>query len=106
MVEICFVEADGNEIVADAAIGDTLMQTAKNAGVAGVLAECGGSMVCGTCHVFLKADWYERLAPPGEIEEVLIEGAPHPQPTSRLSCQIQITAEMEGMEVAIPETQL
>jgi len=106
MVEIVFVEADGEEITVEAEVGEPLMRAAKNGGVAGVLAQCDGSMACGTCQVYLEPDWYQRLEGPSEIECDLIEFSLFPRETSRLSCQIPVVAEMQGMRVAVPEGQL
>jgi len=106
MVEIVFVDADGEEIAVDAMVGDPLMRAARNGGVAGVVAQCDGSMACGTCQVYLEKDWYERIDGPSEIESDLIEFSLFPRDTSRLSCQIPVVAEMEGMRVAVPKAQL
>ena len=106
MVGIVFVEADGEEIAVDAIVGEPLMRAAKNEGVAGVVAQCDGSIACGTCQVYLEEVWYQRIEGPSEIESDLIEFSLFPRGTSRLSCQIPVVAEMEGMRVTVPEAQL
>jgi 2Fe-2S ferredoxin len=106
MVGIVFVEADGEEIIVDAAVGEPLMRAARNGGVAGVVAQCDGSMACGTCQVYLEVDWYKRLGGPSEIESDLIEFSLSPRETSRLSCQVVVLPDMEGMRVDLPEAQL
>lgn len=106
MVNILFVEADGTETNVDATIGDTLMLTAKAGGVGGVVAECGGSMACGTCHVYLEENIFRSLSAPSTMEADMIEYALAPRATSRLSCQIEIVGNMDGMRVEVPEAQL
>lgn len=99
---ITFREADGSEVIADARVGDTLMETAKAAGVAGVVAECSGSMVCGTCHVYLSPEAYAAVGEPGEMEADMLDWGLEPRPTSRLSCQVTIGPELDGTTVDVP----
>ncbi len=81
------------------------MASAKAAAVPGILAECGGSMVCGTCHVFIDEDAFARLPAAGPMEAELIEYGLDPRATSRLACQIMVTEAMEGLAVEIPAAQ-
>lgn len=105
MAKITFVEADGTEIVADAKPGQTLMQVAVAAGVTGIVAECGGVCACATCHCYL-ASGSEALVPePQEPETDMLDFVIDPQPTSRLSCQIEITDELDNLTVHVPESQ-
>ncbi|MDE2436652.1 MAG: 2Fe-2S iron-sulfur cluster binding domain-containing protein [Sphingomonadales bacterium] len=105
MVRIAFVQPDGRREEAEAEVGETLMSQAKAAGIDGIVAECGGSMVCGTCHVYLGRELFDSLGPVPEMEADMLEYVIDPQPCSRLSCQIRVTAEMEGAEVGIPHSQ-
>ena len=105
MVRIVFRSASGTATEVDAAEGQSLMEAAKAAGITGIDAECGGSMICATCHVHVAPDWFARLAPAGEIEAEMVEYTRHPRPTSRLSCQIAVTAELDGLEVEVPPSQ-
>lgn len=105
MVQISYRTHDGRVGVFEAKAGQSLMASAKAAGVPGIVAECGGSMVCGTCHVFIDADWCARLPPAGSMEADLITYGMHPRDTSRLSCQITVTEAMEGLQLEIPPSQ-
>ena len=88
-----------------AATGQTLMQAAKAGGVPGVEADCGGSMVCGTCHVIVDDEWFARLPPPCEMEQLILEGVPDPHPRARLSCQLRMDASLGGIASSVPTTQ-
>ena len=105
MVQISYRTHDGRAGVFEAKAGQSLMASAKAANVPGIVAECGGSMVCGTCHVFIDADWYARLPPAGSMEADLIDYGLYPRDTSRLSCQILVTEAMEGLMLEIPPSQ-
>ena len=88
-----------------AKIGDSLMEVAKAHGVEGVLAECSGSMICGTCHVIVEETWYSRLPAAEEIEQDVLDGVNHRTPTSRLSCQVKIGENLNGLIVKTPPSQ-
>lgn len=105
MVRITIHDGKGESSAIDATPGDSLMQAAKAAGIDGIEAECGGSMVCGTCQVYVGEDWYALLPPASAMEAEMIEYTRHPQPRSRLSCQIVVTAGLEGMDVTTPPSQ-
>lgn len=81
------------------------METATFNGVPGVVAECGGSCSCATCHVYIDLDWYAQLPSPDESEQEMLEFAIDPRENSRLSCQVEITEELDGMVVHTPESQ-
>ena len=106
MPDITFIRFDGTEQGLDAAEGFSVMQAATGAGVAGIVGECGGSAMCATCHVIVDAAWADKLpaALPNELE-MLECTATERRPTSRLSCQIKLTAAMQGLIVRIPERQ-
>jgi 2Fe-2S ferredoxin len=105
MVRIVFHGANGDTTAIDAEPGVSLMASAKSAGVGGIEAECGGSMVCATCQVYVSEPWFSRIAPAGSIEAEMVEYTRHPRPNSRLSCQIVVNDAMDGMEVAVPPAQ-
>lgn len=105
MVRIVFHDCDGSVTEIDAKPGVSLMQNAKDHDVLGIEAECGGSMVCGTCQVYVADDWYANLPEPTEMEREMVEYTRHPRPSSRLSCQIVVTPEMDGLEVETPVSQ-
>lgn len=105
MVRIVVRDSAGAVSEIDAAPGRSLMESARAAGIAGIVAECGGSMVCATCQVYVAEPWFSRIAPAGAIEAEMVEYTRHPRPTSRLSCQIVVDAAMDGMEVDLPPAQ-
>jgi 2Fe-2S ferredoxin len=81
------------------------MQAAMDSLVPGIVAECGGYANCATCHVYVDPAWADKLPAPEEAEEVMIESAFDVRTTSRLSCQIQVTPETDGLIVRLPVTQ-
>jgi 2Fe-2S ferredoxin len=105
VVSITFVQQDGRRQQIAAEPGETLMANAKAKGIDGIEAECGGSMVCGTCHVYLEPRVFELLGPPPPMEADMLEYVIAPQATSRLSCQIRVGSDMDGMEVGLPPSQ-
>lgn len=105
MVKIVFHSASGGVDEVEAAVGGTLMRAAKDNGIDGIVAECGGSQVCGTCLVYVREPWFSRLPAPDELEAEMVDYAMHPHPRGRLSCQIELSAELDGMQVETPESQ-
>jgi len=105
MPRITFIEPDGFRREIDAPIGITLMQAAAQYGVQGILALCGGACACGTCHVYVDPAWLEKLEPREDMEEGMLECAWQPGENSRLSCQIHVTAELDGLVVTVPARQ-
>lgn len=105
MPRVTFIEPDGFRRVINAPVGITLMEAAMQNGVQGILALCGGACACGTCHVYIEAGWLPRLGGREEMEEGMLECAWEPAENSRLSCQVHITSEMDGLEVTVPQKQ-
>jgi 2Fe-2S ferredoxin len=105
MPKIVFIEPGGGRREIDAPLGLTLMEAARQHGVNGVVAQCGGACACSTCHVYIDPAWLAKLGPREEMEEGMLENAWEPRDNSRLSCQIQITADLEGLEVTVPQRQ-
>ncbi len=106
MPDISFIHPDGREEGLEAPEGVSLMQVASGAGVRGIVAECGGSAICATCHVYVEPGWLARLPPPGPDELAMLEcTAAERRPGSRLACQIRITAALQGLVVQVPERQ-
>ncbi|MBL9051266.1 MAG: 2Fe-2S iron-sulfur cluster binding domain-containing protein [Tabrizicola sp.] len=96
--------ADGREVTHDVAEGLNLMEAATSRGVPGIIGECGGSMSCATCHVVVDPAWAERAGDPSAFEEDMLDiTEAGRQPTSRLSCQIRMRAELDGIVVAVPQ---
>ena len=105
MVRIVFRDVTGNAQEINAEPGVSLMVSAKAHGIAGIEAECGGSMVCATCHIYVDEPWFSTIGAAGPIEAEMVEYTRHPRLTSRLSCQILVTEAMDGMEVGVPLSQ-
>jgi ferredoxin, 2Fe-2S len=103
MTRILFIQPDGREQKVDAKPGQSVMQAAIGAVVPGIVADCGGACTCATCHGYVDRAWSDRVPPPSADEVEMIDAAClHVQPTSRLTCQIKVTPEMEGLVVRIP----
>lgn len=105
MIRVVFTDIEGVEQAVDAEPGETLMACAKRYDVSGIEAECGGSMVCGTCHVYVDDEWSGRVGGPGDMEAEMLEYVIEPKPTSRLSCQIAMTSALDGLSVRTPVSQ-
>lgn len=106
MPTITYVQADGKRMVVEVPVGTSLMEGAMQSGVRGIYADCGGSASCATCHVYIDASFAARVAPASETELELLTGvAAERHPNSRLSCQIDVTGDLEGLLVTIPEKQ-
>jgi 2Fe-2S ferredoxin len=105
MPRIVFIEAGGLRHEVAASSGRTVMQAAMDASVPGIVAECGGCCSCATCHGFIDAPWSTRIAPAGAVEVSMLEGLLELQPNSRLTCQIEVTEELDGMVVRLPSSQ-
>lgn len=105
MVRVNFVQADGSEHALDLSEGTSVMEGAVKGGIDGIDADCGGAVSCATCHVHVPAEWYARLAPPSHDESDMLGFAVEADETSRLSCQIVLSPELDGLVVQIPATQ-
>lgn len=105
MVKITFVQPDGSSVEVDAKVGGTVMEAAVNNMVKGIDADCGGACACATCHVYISDEWKEKLQAAEVMESDMLEYAFEPDASSRLSCQLRITPEMEGLVIRIPSQQ-
>lgn len=105
MAKITYIEPSGTQHVVDGETGSTVMETAIKHMVPGIEAECGGALACATCHVYVDKDWTEAVGPPSTMEEDMLDFAFDVQPNSRLSCQIKVTDELDGLVVRVPERQ-
>jgi len=106
MARITYVEFSGTERVLDVAPGLSVMQGAVENNVRGIIAECGGACSCATCHVYVDPAWFDRLGAKSPTEEALLEEVCDPQPNSRLSCQIRVSEELDGLVVRLPAKQV
>lgn len=105
MTKITFVDHAGKKTTVDAEDGSTVMETAIRNDIPGIEAECGGSCSCATCHVYVDEAWADKLPKAGPLEEDMLDFAYDVRPTSRLSCQITVKPELDGLIVTTPEKQ-
>ena len=105
MTKITYIEHNGKEHTIDVQNGLTVMEGAVQNDIPGIDADCGGSMACATCHVYVKDEWYDKLDEKSEGEDDMIDQAYEPKKNSRLSCQIVVSDEIDGLEVNIPSKQ-
>jgi len=101
-VQVTFKEFQGTSRTVEAESGSTLMETAIRNDIPGIDAECGGACACGTCHVYVDNEWVGKLVPPSELEREMLDYAANVQSNSRLSCQIKIELELDGLVVQTP----
>ncbi|KQP49368.1 2Fe-2S iron-sulfur cluster-binding protein [Pseudorhodoferax sp. Leaf274] len=105
MPTIHYILQDGSTRSVQAKPGASVMETAIRHNIRGIDAECGGSCSCATCHVYVAEDFLGKLPAPDEMEDELLDAtASERAPNSRLSCQITVTAELDGLTVRVPET--
>lgn len=104
MPKIRFVDPEGAAHIIDASTGQSVMDVAVNADIAGIDAECGGEMACGTCHVYVDEEWMDTLPAQSDDEREAIDTlvVSEVRPQSRLSCQIRVTAELDGFLIEVP----
>ena len=105
MVKITFVESNGTEHPCEGEVGMTLMEVAIKNDIKAISADCGGACACATCHVYVQDDWYDKITKCEDAEQDMIDMAFEPKKNSRLSCQIIVSEELDGLEVTTPEKQ-
>ena len=101
MPRIVYIEPDGNHVEVDVEVGYSVMEGAVNNAVEGVEAECGGACSCATCHCYVQEDWWDRLPEMDKIEDSMLDAATDRQPNSRLTCQIEVTEELDGLTLEV-----
>lgn len=106
MAVVTFVSHDGKKHEVPFQEGQSLMQVATNNAVPGIDGDCGGEAACGTCHVIVDPQWSEEVGLSGSDEEEMLAMNPERQPTSRLSCQMAVSAAWDGLTVELPEFQM
>ncbi len=107
MVTITYIEFSGKEHLLDVPVGKTVMEGARDNGVAGISADCGGACACSTCHAYVDPAWVERLPPKDAMEKDMLDFACETDPVrSRLTCQIKVTAALSGLILQMPEKQI
>ena len=106
MPAVTYVSAGGQQNVIEAPVGVSVMQAAVDAGIPGIVGECGGSQACATCHVYVDPIWAKLLPPIGSDESAMLDAAASERrESSRLSCQIKLVEALDGLVVEIPATQ-
>lgn len=102
MPALILVARDGTELALNPCPGESVMQVARAAGLP-MIGECNGAMACATCHVIVDPDWAARLDPPEDAEEATLDTLFHLEATSRLGCQIRMSAALDGLRVRLPQ---
>ena len=106
MPKIKYIEYSGKSHVVDVPNGLSVMEGAIQNNVPGIDADCGGSMACATCHVYVKEEWFNKLPKKEDGEEDMLDMAFEPKKNSRLSCQLMVSDQLEGLVVNLPEKQV
>jgi 2Fe-2S ferredoxin len=105
MAKITYITHGGDRYEVDAEPGSTVMENAIRNAIPGIEAECGGACACATCHVYVEEEWFGVTGGPTTMEEDMLDFAYDVRPTSRLSCQIKVTEDLDGLVVHLPEHQ-
>ncbi len=105
MPKINYKDKDGNSKIIEVENGLSVMEGAIQNDISGIDADCGGAMACATCHVYVEEKWFDKLPKPEDAEVDMIDMAHEPKKNSRLSCQLIVTDELEGLIVTTPEKQ-
>ena len=106
MAKIKYIEHNGKEHIVEVQNGLTVMEGAVQNDISGIDADCGGGMSCATCHVYVKEDWYDKLSKKEMGEDDMLDQAYEPNSSSRLSCQIMVSDDLDGLSVYMPEKQV
>ncbi len=105
MVKITYIDSGGTARTVEGDVGSTVMETAIKNQVPEIEAECGGACACSTCHVYVDESWREKTGEPSPMEEDMLDFAFEVKPSSRLSCQMKVQADWDGLVVRTPERQ-
>ena len=105
MPKITYIEFTGKSHIIDVPKGLTVMEGAVQNNIPGIDADCGGGMACATCHVYVKEEWFDKLPKKEDGEEDMLDMAFEPNKFSRLSCQLTVTDELDGLIVQLPSKQ-
>lgn len=105
MAKVTYIQADGDSKEVDVTVGKSVKDGAVNNLIPGILAECGGACACATCHVYIDDAWTEKVGPAGDVEKDMLDFAVDPKDNSRLSCQVDITEDLDGLVVHVPAEQ-
>ena len=106
MPKITYIENNGKSHTIEVANGLSVMEGAVQNNIPGIDADCGGSMACATCHVYVKEEWFNKLPSKIEGEDDMLDMAFEPKKNSRLSCQLMVSDQLDGLVVNLPEKQV
>ena len=106
MPKVTYFEPDGTRREVEVPAGTTVMEAAIDNGVEGIVAECGGACSCATCHVYVDPQWAQQLPAPSAQEDGMLDCVLDRRPNSRLSCQIMLKEELDGLVVRVADTQI
>ena len=105
MPKITYIDSTGNQKTIDVSNGLSVMEGAVQNNIPGIDADCGGGMACATCHVYVKEEWFNKLPKAEDAEQDMIDMAFEPKKNSRLSCQLIVSEELDGLIVTTPSKQ-
>ena len=107
MAKITYIEHNGTKHVVEVSTGLTVMEGARDNNIPGIDADCGGACACSTCHVYVHPDWVSKIPQSEDMEQDMLDFAYEPDPQrSRLTCQLQVTDDLDGLVVQMPEKQI
>lgn len=105
MAKITYIDHEGTERVVEATNGESVMETAIKNSIPGIDADCGGACACATCHVYVDEAFMDKVGKPEDMEQSMLDFAENVQENSRLSCQISVSDDLDGLKVTTPESQ-
>lgn len=105
MGRVTYIESNGEQHQVNLENGQSIMQGALDNLIEGILGECGGCCSCATCHCYVDETWLEKVGAPDDMEKDMLDSVVDPQSSSRLSCQIQMSDDLDGLVVRLPESQ-
>ena len=105
MAKIIYVDHEGSERAVEATNGESVMEAAIKNSIPGIDADCGGACACATCHVYVDEAFMEKVGAPEDMEQSMLDFAENVKATSRLSCQISVSDDLDGLKVTTPECQ-
>ena len=105
MAKITYIDHTGEERTLEAKNGETVMETAIKNSIPGIDADCGGACACATCHVYVDEAFMDKVGTPEDMEQSMLDFAENVRPNSRLSCQISVSDDLDGLRVTTPESQ-
>ena len=107
MAKITYIEHNGTQHVVEVSTGLTVMEGARDNNIPGIDADCGGACACSTCHVYVDPEWVSKVPPSEDMEQDMLDFAYEPDPErSRLTCQMHVTDDFDGLIVQLPEKQI